>query len=85
MHSFFLAQGPAFKEGFVSEPFKNVTIYSLMCHLLGIEPAPKNGLLQAVQHLLKELYSVDSSQCNFCFISFVNELWYCLILCQKSL
>ena len=31
------------------------------------------------------LYSVDSSQCNFCFSSFVNDLWYCLILCQKSL
>ena len=54
MHSFFLAQGPAFKEGFVSEPFENVNIYSLMCHLLGIEPAPNNGSLQAVQHLLKE-------------------------------
>ena len=54
MHPFFLAQGPAFKEGFVSEPFENVNIYSLMCHILGIEPAPNNGSLQAVQHLLKE-------------------------------
>ena len=54
MHPFFLAQGPTFKEGFVSEPFENVNIYSLMCHLLGIEPAPNNGSLQAVQHLLKE-------------------------------
>ncbi|CAH3177200.1 unnamed protein product, partial [Porites lobata] len=54
LHNDNVAQGPAFKEGFVSEPFKNVTIYSLMCHLLGIEPAPKNGSLQAVQHLLKE-------------------------------
>ena len=50
MHS----QGPAFEEGFVSEPFENVNIYSLMCHILGIEPAPNNGSLQAVQHLLKE-------------------------------
>ena len=54
MHPFFLAQGPAFKEGFVSEPFENVNIYSLTCHLLGIEPTPNNGSLQAVQHLLKE-------------------------------
>ena len=51
---FFLAQGPALKEGFVSEPFENVNVYSLMCHLLGIKPAPNNGSLQAVQHLLKE-------------------------------
>ena len=55
MHpSFIITQGPAFKEGFVSEPFENVNIYSLMCHLLGIKPAPNNGSLQAVQHLLKE-------------------------------
>ena len=56
MHPFFLAQGPAFKEGFVSEPFENVNvnIYSLMCHLLGIKPAPDNCSLHAVQHLPKE-------------------------------
>ena len=54
MHPFFLAQGPAFKEGFVSDPFENVNIYSLMCHLLGIKPAPDNCSLQAVQHLPKE-------------------------------
>ena len=66
MHPFFLAQGPAFKEGFVSEPFENVNIYSLLCHLQGIKP------------------DVDSSQCNFCFSSFVNELCYCLTLCQMQ-
>ena len=33
---------------------QNVNVYSLMCHLLGIEPVPNNGSLQAVQHLLKE-------------------------------
>ena len=54
MLPFFLAQGPAFKEGFVSEPFENVHIYSLMCHILGIKPAPNNGSLQVVHHLLKE-------------------------------
>ena len=54
MHPFFFAQGPAFKEGFVLEPFENVNIYSLMSHLLGIKPAPNNGSLQTVQHLQKE-------------------------------
>ena len=86
---FFLPKDrPAFKEGFVSEPFENVNIYSLMCHILGIKSAPNNGSLQAVQHLLKEHkhdYTVlsDSSRCNFCFSSFVNELWYCLIFVSK--
>ena len=55
MHS----QGPAFEEGFVSEPFENVNIYSLMCHLLGIEPTPNNGSLQAVETQTR-LYGVDS-------------------------
>ena len=81
MHPFFLAQGPAFKEGFVSEPFENVNVYSLMCHLLGIEPvvrSPKQWLITSSAASAKRtqarLYSVDSSQCNFCFSSFVNEL-----------
>ena len=44
MHPFFLAHGPLFKEKYVSEPFENVNIYiyPLMCHILGIEPAPNN-------------------------------------------
>lgn len=53
MHPFFLAQGPAFKENVISEPFENVNIYPLMCHILGITPSPNNGSLQAVQQLLK--------------------------------
>ena len=55
MHS----QGPAFEGGFVSEPFENVNIYSLMCHLLGIKPTPNNGSLQAVETQTR-LYGVDS-------------------------
>ena len=51
---FFLPKDLHSKKAFVSEPFENVNIYSLMCHLPGIKPAPNNGSLQAVQHLLKE-------------------------------
>lgn len=53
MHPFFLAHGPAFKENYLSEPFENVNIYPLMCHILGIGPAPNNGSLKAVEQLLK--------------------------------
>ena len=79
IHPFFLAQGPTFKEGFVSEPFENVNVYSLMCYLLGIKPAPNNSSIitssaASAKRTQARLYSVDSSQCNFCFSSFVNEL-----------
>lgn len=36
MHPFFIALGPSFKQGYVSEPFENIHIYELMCHLLGV-------------------------------------------------
>ena len=53
MHPFFIARGPAFKEGYLSEPFRNVDIYPLICDILGITPAPNNGSLLQVKHLLK--------------------------------
>lgn len=52
MHPFFLAHGLLFKENYpnyISEPFENVNIYPLMCHILGIEPAPNNGSLVTVE------------------------------------
>jgi len=54
MYPLFLAQGQAFKEGYVSEPFENVNLCYFLRHILGIELTPNNGSLQAVQHLLKE-------------------------------
>lgn len=53
MHPFFLAQGPAFKQGYKSGPIDMVDIYPLICHLLGIEPLPNNGSLSRISHLLK--------------------------------
>lgn len=50
----FIGNGPAFKEGGLSvEPFDNLHVYSLMCHILNLEPAPNNGSLSGVQNLLK--------------------------------
>ncbi|XP_053396059.1 ectonucleotide pyrophosphatase/phosphodiesterase family member 5-like [Mercenaria mercenaria] len=54
MRPFFLAIGPAFKKGYVSEQFNSVDIYPLMCHILGIVPAPNNGSFENVECLLRE-------------------------------
>ncbi|KAL8577327.1 hypothetical protein ACOMHN_048381 [Nucella lapillus] len=54
MHPFFVAMGPGFRKGAEVPTFKNVDVYPLMCHLLGLEPAPNNGSLDALQPLLRE-------------------------------
>jgi len=53
MHGIFLARGPAFKRGLVVEPFRNVHVYPLMAHLLGLTPAPNDGSLDSVRVLLR--------------------------------
>lgn len=52
MHPIFIARGPAFKKNYVAEPFETINIYALMCHLLGINPRPNNGSVDAVRHIL---------------------------------
>ncbi len=53
MHPMFMAHGPAFKTGYKINAFRNVDIYPLMCHVLGVEPAPgHNGSLDNVIDML---------------------------------
>lgn len=54
MGALFVARGPSFVPGLVSEPFENIHVYELICHLLGVPPAPNDGDLDAVRHLLRE-------------------------------
>lgn len=54
MDAIFYAQGPAFKQAYQAGTIENIHLYELMCHLLGIEPAPNDGSLDAVEELLKE-------------------------------
>ena len=61
MSPFFIAYGPAFKKGYVSGPFDSVDIYPLMCYILGITPAPNNGSLDNVKHMLREKKIMDFS------------------------
>ncbi|CAG0896347.1 unnamed protein product [Darwinula stevensoni] len=49
MQAYFVAYGPAFKQGYVSPEdfvFNNIDVYPLLCHLLGIQARPNNGTLE---------------------------------------
>ncbi len=54
MGALFLGAGPGLRAGQVVPPFESVHLYGLFCHLLGIEPAPGDGSLAAVRHLLRD-------------------------------
>ncbi|KAF4071087.1 hypothetical protein AMELA_G00281100 [Ameiurus melas] len=54
MKTIFRAFGPDFKRNFLAEPFDSVSIYPLMCKLLGVDPAPNNGSLSDTQAMLVE-------------------------------
>lgn len=53
MHALFLAHGPGFKEKLQIEPFENIELYNMMSELLGITPAPNNGTLGSLHHILR--------------------------------
>ncbi|XP_076466521.1 ectonucleotide pyrophosphatase/phosphodiesterase family member 5-like [Babylonia areolata] len=56
MWPFFMAKGPAFRSGVRdAEPFHMVDVYPLMCHILGLTPAPNNGSLGRAAHILSSL------------------------------
>ncbi len=55
MGALFVAAGPGLAgSGRVVAPFSNIHLYELMCHLLDLEPAPNDGALDEVRHLLRE-------------------------------
>ena len=53
MNAMFYAYGPAFKEKYEQPMFKNVSVYPLICHILGLRPAPNDGDLNEVGGMLK--------------------------------
>lgn len=53
MMAIFIAHGPAFKKGYVAEPFENVEVYNLMCKILGLTPAKNDGDLNRVKAMLR--------------------------------
>ncbi|XP_077991606.1 ectonucleotide pyrophosphatase/phosphodiesterase family member 7-like [Glandiceps talaboti] len=62
MRSIFYAQGPSFKSGHIAQPFNEVSIYPLLCELLGLEPLPNNGSLSVVSDLVQYVKYVTSGQ-----------------------
>ena len=55
MRALFIGRGPAFVEGLTVGPFANIHVYNLMAAILRVEPAPNDGDLDAVEHLLKPI------------------------------
>lgn len=53
MRATFIAHGPAFRKGYVAEPFENIHVYELMCKILGLRPAKNDGDLKQVRRMLK--------------------------------
>ena len=53
MHGLFVAAGLRVVRGEIVPPIESIHLYELMCELLGIEPAPNSGSLEAVGHLLR--------------------------------
>jgi len=53
MMATFIAHGPAFKRGYIAEPFPNIDVYELMCKILGLKPAKNDGNLKDVKKMLR--------------------------------
>ena len=53
MRSIFLAQGPAFRSGYVAPAFRNIHIYDLISKVLGLTPAPNDGSADSTASLLR--------------------------------
>jgi predicted AlkP superfamily pyrophosphatase or phosphodiesterase len=53
MQATFIAHGPAFKRGYLAEPFENIQVYGMMCKILGLKPAKNDGNLDKVRGMLR--------------------------------
>ncbi|GBN40866.1 Ectonucleotide pyrophosphatase/phosphodiesterase family member 6 [Araneus ventricosus] len=51
MRTIFLASGPAFRKGHITEPLSTIDMYNVMCHVLEIPPLPNNGSWARVQSM----------------------------------
>ena len=52
MHGIFIGHGPGLVAGRRTGEIEMIDIYELMCHLLGLDPAPNDGSLEAAGELL---------------------------------
>ncbi|XP_073709137.1 ectonucleotide pyrophosphatase/phosphodiesterase family member 7 [Garra rufa] len=61
MKMIFRAFGPDFRDNFLAEPFDSVSIYPLMCKLLGVVPEANNGTLSDTRDMLVENFDAGGS------------------------
>lgn len=53
MRALFVAEGPAFRHGYVAPSFQNIHVYDLLCAILGLTPAPNDGSLDSTRAMLR--------------------------------
>ncbi|KAK7110986.1 hypothetical protein V1264_014774 [Littorina saxatilis] len=61
MKPIFFARGPNFRKGAHTTAISSVDIYPLLCELLGIEPKPHNGSLDATRAFLQQSQTSSST------------------------
>ena len=49
----FIGAGPAFAQGREVQRVRNVDLYELMTHVLGLRPAPNDGSLDSIKAVLR--------------------------------
>ena len=57
MRGVFIGYGPSFQPGLKFQAIKNVDIYGLLCHILGITPRPNNGSYHVVNSMFNDMTS----------------------------
>ncbi|XP_072170043.1 venom phosphodiesterase 2-like [Diadema setosum] len=64
MKALFVAIGPGFKSQVETKPFQNIELYNLMCELLDLEPAPNNGTMGSLHHIMRSPKPLSDVQPN---------------------
>ncbi|HEY6225009.1 MAG TPA: ectonucleotide pyrophosphatase/phosphodiesterase [Gemmatimonadales bacterium] len=54
MRALFVAAGPAFRQGVVAAPFRNIHVYDLVAAILGLAAAPNDGSPDSTAVLLRD-------------------------------
>lgn len=54
MHGIFFAKGPAFKKGYKHKAFQNTNLYTIITHILGLEPAETDGEWNEVKDIFRK-------------------------------
>jgi predicted AlkP superfamily pyrophosphatase or phosphodiesterase len=52
MRATFVGHGPAFRRGFIAEPFEAVDVYVLLCRILRLTPAKNDGKFHRIRDVL---------------------------------